>query len=96
LHLPAGTATAGTAPLEFTVGTNLSSPVGGTVEYDGYAAYLTVNSPSVVRKTLGTFVSAPASSTSPGNPGDFSADANYIYHCVSTNVWVRAAIVGGW
>ncbi len=35
LHLAAGTSTAGTAPIKFTAGTNLSSPEDGAVEYDG-------------------------------------------------------------
>ncbi len=35
LHLAAGTSAAGTAPLKFTTGTNLSSPEDGAVEYDG-------------------------------------------------------------
>ena len=35
LHLNAGTATAGTAPLKFTAGTNLTTPEDGAVEYDG-------------------------------------------------------------
>lgn len=33
--LKAGTATAGTAPLKFTAGTNLTAPEAGAVEYDG-------------------------------------------------------------
>ena len=43
LRPPAGTATAGTAPLVFTSGTNLSTPVAGAVEYNGSFAYLTLN-----------------------------------------------------
>jgi hypothetical protein len=35
LHLGAGTATANTAPLKFTSGTNLTTPETGAVEYDG-------------------------------------------------------------
>jgi len=35
LHLPAGTATASTAPLKFTSGTDLTTPEAGVVEYDG-------------------------------------------------------------
>lgn len=37
----AGTATANTAPLVFTSGTNLSAAVAGAIEYDGAAAYFT-------------------------------------------------------
>src|SRR5438128_1958596 len=41
LHLKAGTATAGTAPLKFTSGTNLTTPEAGAVEYDGTSLYFT-------------------------------------------------------
>lgn len=37
----AGTATAGTAPLKFTSGTNLTTPEDGAVEYDGTYLYVT-------------------------------------------------------
>lgn len=40
INLKAGTATAGTAPLKFTSGTNLTTPEAGAVEYDGtYLSY---------------------------------------------------------
>lgn len=39
LHLPAGTATASTAPLKFTSGTNLTTAEAGAVEYDGKVGY---------------------------------------------------------
>jgi len=41
LHLPAGTATAGTAPLKFTSGTLLGTTEGGAVENDGTHLYYT-------------------------------------------------------
>lgn len=45
-HLKAGTATASTAPLKFTSGTNLTSAEAGAMEYDGSVFYL---SPSTTR-----------------------------------------------
>src|SRR5439155_15810702 len=42
--LGAGTATAGTAPLVFTAGTNLTTPITGAVEFDGTHFYGTVGS----------------------------------------------------
>ncbi len=42
LHLSAGTASANTAPLKLTPGTNLSSPEDGAVEYDGEDYYVTI------------------------------------------------------
>lgn len=41
LHIGAGTATANTAPLKFTAGTNLTSPEAGAMEYDGKNFWLT-------------------------------------------------------
>jgi hypothetical protein len=42
LHIAAGTATAGTAPLKLTSGTNLSTPESGAIEFDGTAFYMTI------------------------------------------------------
>jgi hypothetical protein len=47
--LRAGTATAGTAPLRFTTGTNLTTPVAGSVEWDGTNLYITQGT---TRKTV--------------------------------------------
>jgi hypothetical protein len=44
LHLTGGTATAGTAPLKLTAGTNLTSPEAGAVEFDGSHYYGTIGS----------------------------------------------------
>jgi len=49
LHLKAGTASAGTAPLKLTSGTNLTTPEDGTFEFDGTNLYFTVGG---VRKTV--------------------------------------------
>lgn len=49
LHLGAGTATASTAPLKFTAGTNLTTPEAGVMEFDGTNFYL---SPSTTRKRI--------------------------------------------
>ncbi len=49
LHLRAGTASTGSAPLKFTNGTNLSTPEAGTMEFDGANLYFT---PNTSRKTM--------------------------------------------
>ena len=36
--------------------------------------------------------SAPASASSTGTAGDIAYDSNYIYVCVATNTWKRAAL----
>jgi len=41
LHLPAGTATANTAPLKFTSGTSLTTPENGAIEYNGTDLFIT-------------------------------------------------------
>jgi hypothetical protein len=41
LHLKAGTATAGTAPLKLTAGVNLTAPEPGAIEYDGTNLFYT-------------------------------------------------------
>jgi len=48
-----------------------------------------------VDKKLGSLVllqKTPSSATDTGTTGQICADANYIYHCVSTNTWKRTAI----
>lgn len=42
-----------------------------------------------------TIVAAPASATATGTAGQIAYDSNYIYVCVATNTWVRAAL-GTW
>lgn len=49
LHVRAGTASANSAPLKFTSGTNLSTPEAGAMEYDGSNLYFT---PSTTRQTI--------------------------------------------
>lgn len=46
LHLGAGTASAQTAPLKFTSGTNMTTPESGAVEYDGTHFYGTNSTPT--------------------------------------------------
>ena len=41
IHLKAGTATASTAPLKFTSGTNLTTPENGAFEYNGTNLFFT-------------------------------------------------------
>ena len=50
LHLKAGTAAEGTAPLKLTAGTNLTTPEAGAVEFDGTNLYFTTA--AGVRKTV--------------------------------------------
>lgn len=49
MHIGAGTATAGTAPLKLTTGVNLGTPETGAFEFDGSNLYFTIGG---VRKTI--------------------------------------------
>lgn len=53
LHISAGSASANTAPLKFTSGTNLATPEAGAVEYNGSDLFFT---PSTTRYKLGQVV----------------------------------------
>ncbi|RYE31672.1 MAG: hypothetical protein EOP42_10275 [Sphingobacteriaceae bacterium] len=57
LHLKAGTATAKTAPLKFTSGTNLATPEAGAVEFDGINYFITSGT---TRYTLAKTLTATA------------------------------------
>ena len=50
LHIAAGTATAETAPLKLTSGTNLTTPEAGAIEFDGTNLYFTTSTGT--RKTI--------------------------------------------
>jgi hypothetical protein len=63
LQIGAGTATANTAPLKFTSGTNLTTPEAGAMEYDGSNLYFTTGS---VRESISNKVSR-AGDTMTGN-----------------------------
>ncbi|MDD2702835.1 MAG: hypothetical protein PHC33_02345 [Candidatus Omnitrophica bacterium] len=52
------------------------------------SAALDVNSNIIRVRTAKT----PASATAAGNTGDICWDANYVYICVATNTWKRAAL----
>ena len=60
LHLKAGTAAAGTAPLKLTSGVNLTTPEAGVFEFDGTYLYFT---PVATRKTI-AFTDTPPPDTS--------------------------------
>jgi hypothetical protein len=61
--LKAGTATAGTAPLKFTAGTNLTAAEAGAIEYDGSWIYYSSSTPTrfrLSRETNATTISSTA------------------------------------
>jgi hypothetical protein len=65
LHLKAGTATANTAPLKFTTGTNLGTAEAGTMEYDGTNLFFT-RAGTVRENVLVAIDNVTAPTTTPG------------------------------
>lgn len=93
LHLKAGTATASTAPLKFTSGTNLTTAEAGATEYDGTNLFFTPT--GTIRKTIPTIVmgrqtaqTAAVASIVTQTVG--AADTSYT---ISANVLVTTATV---
>lgn len=73
LTLPQGTATAGTAPLVFIAGTNLTSAVAGAMEYDGTDLFF---SPSTTRKKVVLAPTSPSAYVVTNGTTDRTFDAN--------------------
>ena len=71
LHLVAGTATASTAPLKFTTGVNLTSPLGGEMEFNGTNLFF---SPSTTRHTVNHGLTGSATLNFPSTTTLLSAD----------------------
>jgi hypothetical protein len=71
LHLTGGTATAGTAPLKITAGTNLATPEDGAIEYDGTDYYATV---STTRYTIPKSLAGSATLDFPSTNAQNSSD----------------------
>ncbi len=71
LHLRAGTAIAGSAPIKLTSGTNLSTPEAGTIEYDGSKLYFT---PTTSRQVMMTGYTNTASLNFPSIAVSSSSD----------------------
>lgn len=91
LHIKAGTATAGTAPLKLTSGVNLTTPETGAMEYDGTDLFFTPT--GTIRKTIPTVLTGrqtaqTAADTNVVTATVGSADASYM---VSMNVLVTTA-----
>lgn len=93
VHIAAGTATANTAPLKFSSGTNLTTPEAGAVEFDGVNLLFTPT--GTIRKTIPTnIVSRSAAQTAAvatvATQTVGAADASYI---ISANVLVTTSTV---
>ena len=88
VQLPTGTASA--APLKLATGVNLTTPVFGSVEFDGTNLFLTNNSASPTRKTL-AFTDAP---TLTGVPLAPTAAAGTNTSQIATTQFVQSAIQG--
>lgn len=67
LHLPAGTATAGTAPFKFTSGINLTAAEAGAIEYNGTSFFATRT--GTTRETIVTVVTKTTTGDGTGAEG---------------------------
>lgn len=73
LQLAAGTATANTAPLKFTSGTNLTTPENGAVEYNGTNYFVTSGATRyTLAKTLTNTATLNFGSTAAGSSADLT------------------------
>ena len=94
LQIAAGTATAGTAPIKLTAGTNLTTAEVGTMEYDGTDLFFTPT--GTIRKTIPTTImgrqtAQTAADASVVTQTVGSNDASYL---VSANVNITAFVAG--
>lgn len=85
LHLNAGTATASTAPLKFTSGTNLTTPESGAVEFDGTNYYVTS---SAVRYTMAKTLVGSAALNFPSTATRVGSDLTITVTGATTNDFV--------
>lgn len=81
LHIKAGTASANTAPLKFTTGTNLTTAEAGAVEYDGTELYFT---PSTTRYKLGQVTAGSSTIAS----GTYTPTLTGVTNVTSTTAYV--------
>lgn len=73
IQIGAGQIAAGTAPLKFTAGNNMTTPENGAVEYNGTNYFVTSNSTRyTLAKTLTTTAALNFGSTSAGNSADLT------------------------
>ena len=72
MHFKAGTASASSAPIKFTSGTNMSTPEAGAVEWDGTNLFVTNSSAS--RRTVNQGFSGSATLDFPSTNAQLSAD----------------------
>src|SRR5882672_1847518 len=74
VDIAAGTAAAGTAPLKFAIGVNLTAPEAGAIEYDGTNFFATNNIPTryILAKTLTATASLDFPNTAAGTSADLT------------------------
>lgn len=92
IHMGAGTATAGTAPLKFTSGTNLTTGETGAVEYNGTNLFFTRSGTTRETVLTGVTSTAPLSSGSGAPPATFWGSAtNWMGDPAS---WLNVVVAG--
>ena len=63
---------------------------GNLPQFSGSSGTLLSDS-TVAVSSLAIRVSAPATSSDPCSPGQYSSDSNFHYDCIAPNVWVRSS-----
>lgn len=87
LHIAAGTASAGSAPLKLTAGTNLTIPEAGAIEFDGTSLFYTDSTNT--RRTLGVAgsgLTALTGDVSASGSGSVAATVNSVGGSTAANV----------
>jgi len=91
IHIAAGTATASTAPLKLTSGTNLTTAEAGAVEYDGTNLFFT-RAGTVRENVLVAIDNVAAPTTNAGTPTTrYGGDTNYLG---DPNRWLSVNVLG--
>lgn len=91
LHIAAGTATAGTAPVKLVAGTNLTTAEDGAIEYDGSNYYHTVGT---TRYPIGKFMKMRTTVSSATTLTLDLTSVLWVFSGSSTTVWTLPAITG--
>ena len=102
LNIAAGTATAGTAPLKLTAGTNLTTAESGAIEFDGTNLYYTDSTPArrtIATTSASTYTGVSSISNSGGNislaPNSTTGTVQVTSSTASTGAASGALVVNG-
>lgn len=98
LHLPAGTATAGSAPLKLTTGTALTTPADGALEYHSSHLFFTIGSTryQLDQQSGGGSPGGSTTQVQFNDGGTFGGDAGFIYNKTSDLATIGKLALGNY